>query len=220
MSRTTSGNSLEEACSEIRERVSSGKLLPGERLLARKFTEEMGISRTLFREALRQLEGQGLLETTPHQGVRVRKLSPEQVMEIYRMREALEPIAVRSLVQQGVDQELFETLREACDARRNGATLGAKVRGDCRFHEVILRASPASEIWDVLKSRILVLFAFLIANGASAAGRRETAEHEEHERVLEAIEEGNAEEAAARMEIHLRNSREWWGRVVWDQGET
>lgn len=69
-----------------------GRFRPGERLPERELCEMTGVSRTLVREALRQLESEGLIHVIPHRGPVVDRLSPEQARGIYQVREELEAL--------------------------------------------------------------------------------------------------------------------------------
>jgi DNA-binding GntR family transcriptional regulator len=84
----------------IRQAIALGRLPPGARMPERDLCEMTGVSRTLVREALRQLESEGLVEVIPHKGPVVTIITPEQAVGIYQVREVLEGLAA----------ELFATL--------------------------------------------------------------------------------------------------------------
>lgn len=79
----------------LRRAIVSGRLAPGERLTERALIEMMGVSRTVIREALRQIESEGLIEIIPNKGPVVRKLSAEEARDLYRIRAVLEGLAAR-----------------------------------------------------------------------------------------------------------------------------
>src|SRR5262245_9077955 len=82
----------------IREAVLSGELQPGERLEQDKLAERFSVSPTPVREALRQLEAEGIVDYNPHRGVRVAEVSLSDVREIYLIRGTLEALATRLAV--------------------------------------------------------------------------------------------------------------------------
>ena len=84
----------------LREAIISGHLAPGARLTERELTEQMGVSRTVLREALRQLEAEHLVQVIPNKGPVVRALSPEEAEDLYRIRAVLHGLAARIFVEQ------------------------------------------------------------------------------------------------------------------------
>src|SRR5689334_22743137 len=79
----------------LRQAIISGRLAPGARLTERELTEMMGVSRTVIREALRQLESEGLVAIIPHKGPVVRALSLDEARDLYSIRAVLEGFAAR-----------------------------------------------------------------------------------------------------------------------------
>jgi len=79
----------------LRRAIVSGRLAPKQRLTERALIEMLGVSRTVIREALRQLEGEGLIEIIPNKGPVVRELSPAEAKDLYRIRAVLEGLAAR-----------------------------------------------------------------------------------------------------------------------------
>lgn len=79
----------------LRRAIVSGRLAPKQRLTERALIEMLGVSRTVIREALRQLEAEGLIEIIPNKGPVVRELSPAEAKDLYRIRAVLEGLAAR-----------------------------------------------------------------------------------------------------------------------------
>ena len=80
---------------ELRFKILNGDFTPGQRLVAAEIADEMGFSRMPVRDALRNLESTGLVETYPHRGTVVKDLSAEEIVEIYHIRAVLEGLASR-----------------------------------------------------------------------------------------------------------------------------
>jgi len=74
----------------IREAISSGSFRPGEKLVERKLCESMGVGRTSVREALRQLEADGIITSVPHRGPTVSTISIDEGRQLYELRALLE----------------------------------------------------------------------------------------------------------------------------------
>jgi GntR family transcriptional regulator, trigonelline degradation regulator len=108
---------------ELRQSIISGRLIPGERLVERELISMMGVSRTVIREALRQLESEGLVAIIPNKGPVVRKLTLEEAQDLYAIRAVLEGLAARLFTQHAdetqVDQ-LDAALHGVADAFATG----------------------------------------------------------------------------------------------------
>ena len=92
----------------LRERVLSGQYAAGMRLRPEQIAAELGVSRMPVREAVRQLDAQGLLTTLPNRGVVVSKLTPEEVVELFEIRAPLEGLAARFAVEHITDEALLD----------------------------------------------------------------------------------------------------------------
>lgn len=99
---------------QLREAIISGLLLPGARLIERELTEQMGVSRTVVREALRQLEAEHLVEVIPNKGPFIRQLSRNEAEDLYRIRAVLHGLAAR-MCAENISKENLATLEEALE---------------------------------------------------------------------------------------------------------
>jgi DNA-binding GntR family transcriptional regulator len=95
----TAASLRQQVIESLRAAVISGSLSPGQRLTERELTETLDVSRTVVREALRQLEAEGLIEVIPNRGPVVRTLSAEEAKDIYRIRAVLQGLAARQFVE-------------------------------------------------------------------------------------------------------------------------
>ncbi|WP_160297791.1 GntR family transcriptional regulator [Devosia chinhatensis] len=99
----------------IRTAITSGRFAPGQRLIEKDLCELTGVSRPSVREALRQLETDGLIEVIPHKGPSVARLTREDAAGIYQVRGALEALAAQSFASVATDAEVAQ-LRNAVTA--------------------------------------------------------------------------------------------------------
>ena len=107
----------------LRQAVIDGRLAPGARLIERELTEMMGVSRTVVREALRQLETEGLVAIIPNKGPVVRALSLTEASDLYSIRAVLEGHAARLFVENAPDEQvksLAQTLEVVAGAYKRG----------------------------------------------------------------------------------------------------
>src|SRR5689334_23783627 len=99
----------------LEEAILEGELKPGERLRAEALAQRFGTSRTPIREALLQLEGQGLVEVEPNRGAVVRSFDRDDVLDLYEIRALIEPhAAARAATRIGAAQ--IAELAALCDA--------------------------------------------------------------------------------------------------------
>ncbi len=99
----------------LRRAIVSGRLAPKQRLTERSLIEMLGVSRTVIREALRQIEAEGLIEIIPNKGPVVRELSPEEAKDLYRIRGVLEGLAAR-LFAENASESMVDRLDAALEA--------------------------------------------------------------------------------------------------------
>jgi DNA-binding GntR family transcriptional regulator len=146
-----SGTTAEAVYRTLRQGIVHGKLAPGERLRSDALANELRVSRTPVREALRKLEAEGLVE---HSGSRlvVRALSEQDLTELFYVREALEGMAARLAAENATPSEIAE-IRELLDdmeaVRRRGA-LDALRQLTGEFHQSVARASHNNRLAQAL----------------------------------------------------------------------
>ena len=149
----------QQVLERLREAIISGHLAPGARLTERALTEQMGVSRTVLREALRQLEAEHLVEVIPNKGPVVRALSREEAEDLYRIRAVLHGLAARICVENADADDIHRlqvALAAVVDAYDSGdaeRVLDAKTA----FYDVLYagtRSESLSAMLDTLHARI------------------------------------------------------------------
>lgn len=198
----------QQVIESLRSAVISGGLTPGQRLTERELTETLGVSRTVVREALRQLEAEGLIEVIPNRGPVVRTLTADEAKDIYRIRAVLQGLAARQFVEHATEADIARLeaalagVVEAYESDDAERTVAAKTD----FYAV-LYAGAASE---TLSSMLATLHARMwrwralgLAHPLRSAERsRESIEN--LEAIVAAIEHRDAEaaERLTREEAH------------------
>lgn len=117
---------------KLREAIAAGVFAPGQRLIERELCEMLGVGRTSVREALRQLEAESLIESLPHKGPVVARISVEEARQLYSLRTLLEAYAGRRCAQTADDDFLqrldaaVETFVKASECKERVAMIEAK----------------------------------------------------------------------------------------------
>jgi GntR family transcriptional regulator, trigonelline degradation regulator len=117
--RKTAAPLRRQVLHELRQSIISGRLHPGERLVERELISMMGVSRTVIREALRQLESEGLVAIVPNKGPVVRNLTLEEAQDLYAIRSVLEGLAARRFAEYAEDSlidRLDRALQQVAEA--------------------------------------------------------------------------------------------------------
>jgi DNA-binding GntR family transcriptional regulator len=147
----------------LKRQLLSGELAPGERVNEVVMAARLGISRGPLREAIRNLEQEGLLMAAPHRGTFVRRLSQEEAAELQEVRLALETAAACRLARHWTAQT-HALLEERLDRLRgldhDNSTLAERMSADLGFHEAICEASGNEtllETWRSLIGRITIM---------------------------------------------------------------
>jgi DNA-binding GntR family transcriptional regulator len=191
------------AYGEIRRYIVEGVLPPGTRLIEKKLTTSLGISRTPLREALRRLEQEGLIERHVGGGLSVTALTLDEIKEILGIRAVLEghcaALAAGRISAQDL-AALFRTHEDAADAIRNN-DLRALNEANTRLHDGINAASGSRRCVVMVNGiREAVLRYRSEALNDEAARTRS---FEEHLEILTAIKEHDSERAEKLMRAHI-----------------
>ena len=212
----------DRAYAHLREKMLTGGLEAGARLSEVTLAREIGVSRTPVREAMTQLEVEGLIEQIPRLGSFVRKLERRELEELYEIREALEGLATAKAAER-ITPDQLKQLQDLCDhqlvmarkARVPGATddpdfIKQWVMTDVAFHMLLLHASGSGRV-----SKIVSDFRIM----TNICGHNRVSPEEslfasfsrtwgEHTRIVRALRERDAGRARHLMERHIRLARE------------
>ncbi len=206
----------------IRKRILSGAFAPGQPLMTKDLSTEIGVSRTPVRDALRQLEADGLVIIRAHLGASVKRMEFKEYREMCGLRFALESYAAGLAAENRSPEELAE-LRHALDEMgrlteelakqkvEDRDMLEALRREDVRFHIDVITAAKN----DLLKKEVLrlhivsrVVSGLKIGNeneeDAAQRGARRRQIQSEHEEIYAAIERGDVASAKGAMERHIQ----------------
>ncbi len=217
MEEKRAGDSLaQRAYQHVWHGILSGRLRPGAVLSEAGLARSLGVSRTPVGEAIRKLADEGLLEQIPRFGTVVRSIAPEELVELCELQEAVQSAAAaRAATKRSAGT--LSRIRQVCDLidalvggfkkANGGALTGAALRrflaADLAFHTLVTGAGGNRRILREAREIGTLQMVFWLR-----VGRQDVRTAREiqagHERILDALEHGDAEAARKEMSEHLR----------------
>lgn len=200
------GSVADYAFDAIREAILSGRYPLGSRLDQNAVAAELGISTIPVREALRRLEAAGIVHINPRRGASVASISTGEMVEIYRIREVLDALAISEAVPRLTDVQLDEIERilvqlEAATARHDYEKTVALNRD---FHGLIYAASAMPRLVEMINN---LVDRYRIYNNVYIPRHSEHSTHE-HREIYEACRRRDVEKAVALTRAHIRRACE------------
>lgn len=200
---------VDRAYEALKQRICDGIWAGGDERLEREAAEEIGVSRTPIREALIRLEEERLVKVRPRRGFVVLPISVADMVEIYEILTALEPVAAAKLAEKDDNGQAVAQLTEAVDAMDQALAdndLQDWAEVDSRFHRVLVEEAGNTRI------------AGIIATVSDQAHRARIAtlhlrpkpskSNNEHRAVIKAIQNHDPETAYTRHRAHRESARE------------
>ncbi len=183
--------------------ISSGHYPPGSRLDEQQIADDLGVSRTPLREAISRLVKDGLVENRPYRGNFVRLFTAKEVFDLYEVRKGLEAMAVRLATPRLDDQSIAELKRTLADiaGALDAHDLDAYGLADQQFHAAIARISGNQTLIGML-AQLSGQVQLVRSMANQDPGIVELTAMERPE-IVDAMIEGNVEEAARLMEEHI-----------------
>lgn len=197
-------NLREQALASLRAAITSGQLPPQTPMVETELSERLRISRGTLREAMRQLQQEGLVTLGPRGRLYVRRLGTKEICDIFAVRAALEAMAARTVTQR-TDRaeavtELRSLLRTMSEARAD-EDLEGRIEADLNFHRGLCRLTGNDTLlhtWESLEGSIRMSIMF--------AGRERAIRNmnvARHRAIVDAIASGDAAAAAAEVYEHM-----------------
>jgi DNA-binding GntR family transcriptional regulator len=216
--RSSTDSLRAKAYQHIQRKLLAGDWAAGDVLSELTVAKELGISRTPVREAFRDFEQEGVLEQVPRFGTRVKALNRRDLVELYELREALEPYAVTQAAGR-LSEADAQTLQTLCDdmkavadeLRKRGRTspdapmMKRLMSADLAFHQLLIRAAGNRRMMKIVAdSRLLARIFATPRQEHNVSVIEET--HRYHTRILDAVRSGKGEMACKLMAAHIRAS--------------
>ncbi len=188
----------------LRDRILSGDIPLGERLIEGRLSEELGVSRMPVREALRELAAEGIVTIEPRRGASVTTFTEEQKRELVEVRATLESLNAKLAAKRHDPDQIAELQRILDEGSRltDSTDLAALSQQNFRFHEAIGRVAGNSVLQETIRSlrdRTVMIF-------APVSRRRGKENWQEHAAILRAVIAGDAELAGLLAARHVYNA--------------
>jgi DNA-binding GntR family transcriptional regulator len=210
----------ERAYRHIKKLISDGVLEAGSSISELLLAKELGSSRTPIREAMKQLDSEGLLEQNQNGGMTVAHLKREDIIELYELREALEIYSVgrvssfplrpadRDRLQYMVDQLLvLKKELEGSGMQELGEEQNNRfVESDLGFHALLMSMTGNSRMQKIIHDTRLLIRVFAIRRHGHTAEQLQSI-HEYHQQILNAVAAQDAEMAMKAMSEHIQTSQ-------------
>ncbi|MDO5642192.1 MAG: GntR family transcriptional regulator [Paracoccus sp. (in: a-proteobacteria)] len=191
----------------LRDRIVREILPPGSRLIEREISQELGVSRTPVREAIKELAAEGLVDLRPNRGAEVATFDPRRAEDLFEVLAELEALAVRRFVHRMTVASLqeLEHLHGELARHFHARELERYFTANTAIHDLLIREA-GNAILAETHQRLLTR-SRLGRHMAIAGDHARWAESlDEHEHLLIAVRRHDAEAAAAIWRRHLRNS--------------
>jgi len=201
----------ERSLEALRSAILSGRYRPGDHLGEVELAGSLGVSRGTVREALRHLQQEGLVTAGNRGMLRVNSLTSAEVHELFRVRAALEGLAVREVIASPRRESAAETLRAAVERLSDEDEPAVRMEADLAFHLLLCQLSGNSmlvEAWQRLEGRMRVA----ILNGA--AWQAPMMARARHVPIVEAIERGDVEAAVRVVDEHMTAAAEHFAEAT------
>ncbi len=201
---------------KLREEILAGKYAADEELKEKNIGEELGVSRTPVREALRQLELEGLVSIIPNRGAFVVGVSLKDVKDIYEIRSLLEGLCAKWAARNITDEQLAELeenifLSEFHATKENWEQI---LELDNRFHELLYQASASRELIHVLKD--YHQYVQRVRRITLAEPERVRASTGEHRLIVEALKNHDPETAQKQARNHILSTISNMDKIGWE----
>lgn len=195
----------EQALDVLRNAVTSGEIAPGTHLVETELSAALSISRGTLREALRQLEQEGLVEPSERGRLRVRTLNADEIEDMFEVRSALEGLAAAALCRATNRKAVVQRLQTALDALADATgSINDMVEIDLEFHRTMCTLTGNAALvrsWEGLAGSIRMSIMFA---GAERALTNMSVPR--HQALVDAIAAGDPDAARVAVEEHMRGA--------------
>ena len=189
----------------LREAILSGTLKPGDRLMEVQLAEEMGVSRTPVREAIRKLELEGLVVMVPRKGAYVSGLSLKDAADLFEIRQSLEGLAASLAAERITDEEikmLEDSFKQLVEATKSQVVEDI-MKKDADFHQVLFNATRNDRLTQIISNLKEQIDRFRLKSFSNPSRMKSILK--EHKNILDAIKDRDTDRAEKLAKQHIEN---------------
>ena len=189
----------------LREAILKGELEPGERLMEIALAQQLGVSRTPIREAIRKLELEGLVLMAPRKGAVVAEITPKDLKDVLEVRKHLEEMAVKLACEKATEEDLanLKQLHEEFIKTLEQKDLTVIAESDVKFHDIIYSTTDNKRLIQILNNLREQMFRYRLEYIKDEDKRKKVVE--EHAQIIKAIESRNVNMAKEYIKEHINN---------------
>ena len=190
----------------LRGAIVEGKLKPGQRLMEVQLAEQLGVSRTPVREAIRKLELEGLVVMIPRKGAYVANMSLKDVIDVLEIRASLEGLAASLAAERITDEDIkkLESIVEEFNDSINESDVEALLRKDVEFHECIFKSTNNKKLNQLINSLWEQVYRFRVTYISDYDSTVNIVE--EHKMILDAIKRRDSKLAKQYAMQHIQTA--------------
>lgn len=187
----------------LRQAILMGELAPGERLMEIQLADQLGVSRTPIREAIRRLELEGLVTMLPRRGAEVAKITEKDLRDVLEVRISLEELAISlacERITDGIKNQLHDAL---CDFHHSiqEKDIAQIAQSDVAFHDVIFAATNNARLIQILNNLREQMYRYRLEYLKDFSTHQQL--YEEHRQIYEAIAASGSAEAKKLIINHI-----------------
>ena len=194
---------------ELKRQIMVGEIAPGARMMEVELAEEMGVSRTPVREAIRKLEKEGLVTIEPRRGAYASDISAKEMVDILEVRQDLEGMAAGIAAQKITEEGRAELERIAREYKESvdREDIEEIIKNDEAFHKYIVSLSDNKTLIKMVSQvqELVLRFRYIYYEDFSRFRNQPS----EHQAIVDAISSGNANSARVNAEEHLARLKEF-----------
>lgn len=199
---------------ELKMRILKGEIAPGQRLMEVETSEELGVSRTPVREAIKKLEKEGLVVVEPRRGTYAAQISDNDLIEILEVRESLEALAAQYAAKRmkAPQKEKLKSASEKYNKAVKDGKLTMMIKYDTEFHRILAEGSNNKTLINLIDQlrELLLRFRYLYYDNTARAEKNPA----EHQRIIDAIMIGDEKAAHDATLAHIGSLKE----IVLEEG--
>lgn len=190
----------------LRDAILAGRLEPGSRVRQEELAEEFGVSRIPVREALHQLESEGLVILVPNSGAWISRLDRAECIEIYKIRERLEPLALQES-SANLPTATLALLEELVNRIEASSDTEEFLRLDRQFHLLSYQGAEMPQLRQMIQKFWNTTQHYRRAFAGTVGRSGMQMVHHEHRLIMEALRRRDGEQASLILYGHIRRTR-------------